>query len=156
MKPKSEPPVFSPDNEPYHGRESVFHFDEIIISCMELNQKISAFTQVNDLNQLQKAASQIIPQGINLSLTIRELVRQGYLFGALVLQRPLIERAAVISYLFENQGQISVWEDGWAHGRRPTLKEMLSTMSGQMDERMTQIVCEGFIGERPFHILTSL
>jgi hypothetical protein len=37
------------------------------------------------------------PQGISLALSIRELIRQGYLFAALVLVRPLIERAVRIS-----------------------------------------------------------
>lgn len=81
-------PVFTPDNEPYLGRESVFHFDQVILSCMEANAEISTFTHANKLSSLQKAACQIIPQGINLALSIRELVRQGYLFAAAVLMRP--------------------------------------------------------------------
>ena len=81
-------PVFTPDNEPYLGIESVFHFDEVILSCLEANAEIAAYTQKNELNDLQKAACQIIPQGINLALSIRELVHQGYLFAAAVLMRP--------------------------------------------------------------------
>ena len=74
------------------GRESVFHFDEVILSCLEANAEIAAYTHKNELTDLQKAACQIVPQGINLALSIRELVRQGYLFAAAVLIRPLIEQ----------------------------------------------------------------
>ena len=28
--------VYTPDNEPYLGRESVYHFDQVILSCMEV------------------------------------------------------------------------------------------------------------------------
>jgi len=94
--------VFTPENEPYLGRQSVFHFDQVIISCLEANAEIAAYTHKNELNDLQKAACQIIPQGINLALSIREMVRQGYLFAAAVLMRPLIERAAIISYLHKD------------------------------------------------------
>ena len=80
-----ELPVFTPENEPYLGRESVYHFDQTILSCLEANAEITAYTHKNKLNDLQKAACQIIPQGINLALSIRELVRQGYLFAAAVL-----------------------------------------------------------------------
>ncbi len=97
-----ETPIFTPDNEPYLGRESIFHFDQVIVSCLEANAGIAAYTHKNELNDLQKAACQIIPQGINLALSIRELVRQGYLFAAAVLMRPLIERAAIISYLLSS------------------------------------------------------
>lgn len=142
MEQKKEQHVFTPDNEPYIGRESVYHFDELIISCMEVNQKVSKFTHENELNSIQKAASQIIPQGINLALTIRELVRQGYLFGALVLQRSFVERVAIISYLNENRNKIHLWESGWKHGNRPSLKEMLNTISGKKDKQMTKIVCD--------------
>ena len=93
----SQPPaVFTPANEPYLGRQSVYHFDQVIVSCLEANARVAAYTHAHahQLSDLQKAACQIIPQGINLALSIRELVRQGYLFAAVVLMRPLIERAA--------------------------------------------------------------
>jgi hypothetical protein len=128
-------PVYLPSNEPYLGRELVFHFDQIIMSCLEVNADVSACTHRIQLSDLQKAACQLIPQGVNLSLTIRELVRQGYLFSALVLLRPLIERVAIISYLQANPSEIAVWNDGWRHNdkKRPSLAEMLETMSGSAD-----------------------
>jgi hypothetical protein len=139
---KTNQVVFTPDNEPYLGRASVYHFDEVIISCLELNQEIAKFTHENELNRIQKAAAQIIPQSINLSLTIRELVRQGYLFGALVLLRPLIERVAIINYLNVNQEKIVLWEDGWKNKKSPRFEEMLNVLSGKMDPKSVKTVVD--------------
>src|SRR4030042_2763287 len=95
------PTVFTPDNEPYLGLKSVLWFDRIIIWALAGNKLIAEYTHKHSkrLSPLQRAACQIIPQGINIALAIRELIRQGYLFPAVFLMRPLIERAAVISYL---------------------------------------------------------
>lgn len=136
--------VYQPSNEPYLGRESVFQFDQVILSCLEANKNIAAYTHRVELTDIQKAACQIIPQGINLSLTIRELVRQGYLFGSLVLIRPLIERAAIISYLYANPNEVNLWQNGWKYKERPSLKEMLKTMSGKADIKLAEEICETF------------
>ena len=142
-KAKTEP-VYLPSNEPYLGRESVFHFDQVIISCLEANADIAAYTHQVELSELQKAACQIIPQGINLALTIRELVRQGYLFGALALMRPLVERAAIISYLNTHPNEVEVWQKGWQFRERPSLAKMLETMSGNADITVAKQICETF------------
>jgi hypothetical protein len=134
-------PVFTPDDEPYLGRESVFHFDQVILSCLEANAEIAAYTHKNDLSDLQKAACQIVPQGINLALSIRELIRQGYLLAAAVLMRPLIERTAIISYLHAEPQKVSLWRDGWRHGKRPSLATMLATMNKEVDTEQAQKVC---------------
>ena len=138
--------VFTPDNEPYVGRQSVYHFDQVILSCLEANTEVAAYTRAHahELSALQKAACQIIPQGINLALSIRELVRQGYLFAAVVLMRPLIERAAVISYLHERPDEVILWENGWLYRERPSLATMLSTMGGEADVEQAKQICETF------------
>jgi hypothetical protein len=141
---RKEPPVFAPDNEPYLGRESVFHFDQVILSCLEANANIAAYTYKNEWNDLQKAACQIIPQGINLALSIRELVRQGYLFAAAVLMRPLIERVAMISYLHEQPQEVSIWQNGWKYKERPSLAKMLATMNKEVDIKQAQDICTTF------------
>src|SRR3989339_73057 len=130
-KPRPEA-VYLPSNEPYLGRESVFHFDQVIMSCLEANKDIAPYTHSNELSDIQRVACQIIPQGVNLALTIRELIRQGYLFGALVLIRPLIERAAIISYLHKHADQVKVWEKGWQYGERPRLAQMIDSMGGNV------------------------
>ena len=137
-------PIFTPDNEPYLGRESVFHFDKVILSCLEANSEIAAYTHKHELNDLQQAACQIIPQGINLALSIRELVRQGYLFAAAVLMRPLIERAAIISYLHENPKEVVLWQNGWKYRERPSLAKMLATMNKEANIDEAQEICNIF------------
>jgi hypothetical protein len=137
-------PVYLPDNEPYLGRVSVYNFDRVIVSCLEQNAQVAAYTRRGQLSDLQKAASQIIPQGINLALTIRELIRQGYLFGALVLMRPLIERTATISYLHSYPGEVEVWNTGWEYRDRPSLTKMLETMSDKHDVSEAKQICDVF------------
>jgi hypothetical protein len=126
------PAVFMPDDEPYLGIKSLMWFDRIICWCLAGNQSVSRWTrEIRDrLTQLQSAACQIIPQGIGIALSIRELLRQAYLFPALVLVRPLIERAAVISYLHIHPEALGAWESGWRHGERPSLAVMMQVMAG--------------------------
>lgn len=145
MDKDSSPIVFTPENEPYLGRASVLGFDQIIIACMEANKSVARYThESKELNDLQLAATQIIPQGLNLALTIRELVRQGYLFGAAVLMRSLIERAAIISYLHDNPDEIEKWKGGWKYGDRPSLATMLVSMSDKENISEAQKICELF------------
>lgn len=122
--------IFTPDNEPYLGRQSVFQFDNMILVAMEQNQKIAPWTHGRDLTPLQRAGTELIPHGFSIALSIRELVRQGYLIGAEILLRPLIERAAVISYLSETPGALPLWGNGWPHKSRPPLHKMLAAMHG--------------------------
>lgn len=122
------PVVFTPDNEPYLGRESVFDFDRTITSLIEQQHKIAAWTRANRPTRLQAAASQLVPGACSIALSIRELIRQGYLFSAMILLRPLVERVATLSYLTEHPDGLGSWESGWKHGSRPTFQELLSTM----------------------------
>jgi len=137
-------PVYLPNNEPYLGRPSVYNFDQVIMSCLEQNTEVAAYTHRKQLSDLQKAACQIIPQGINLALTIRELIRQGYLFSALVLMRPLIERTATISYLHSYPDEVEAWKAGWEYRDRPSLAKMLETMSDSHDISEAKQICEVF------------
>ena len=123
--------VFTPDNEPYLGRELVFHFDQLISSCLEANAEIAPQTHRITLTDLQKAACQLIPQGISIALSIRELLRQGYLFGAITLVRPLAERAAILVYLNKFPAEVSKWNRGWLHGEAPCFAKMLELTAPQ-------------------------
>ena len=100
-------------NDPYLGRESVYHFDQMISAAMERSRAVAEWTHSNALTPLQKAASEILPHSFSLACAVRELVRSGYLFPAEVLIRPLLERAAVISYLAEVPDSVVLWEKGW-------------------------------------------
>ena len=134
--------IFTPSDEPYLGRQSVFHFDQLISAVMETNFRVAPLTRM-PMTDLQKAATMLIPQGISLSLGIRELVRQGYLFSAAVLLRPLMERTAIIAYLRANPSAITIWESGWKFRERPSLATMLQTISGQrVDLVKAKLMCD--------------
>jgi len=56
--------------------------------------------------------------------------------------RPLIERAAIISYLCSKPESVSLWQNGWEHGKRPSLSEMMHTMGGgKVDLEETKKIC---------------
>lgn len=126
--------VFTPANEPYLGRETVFAFDNLIIACLETNAETAPRTHKMKKTDLQWAACQLLPQGISIALSIRELVRQGHLFGALVLIRPLAERATTLLYLQRFPEEIVKWKRGWPQKGRddergPSLYKMLEKIS---------------------------
>lgn len=122
--------IFTLENEPYLGRESVFHFDKMIQDSMQMNALIAPWTRGRTLTPLQRAATEIIPHGFSIALGIRELIRQGYLLSAEILLRPLLERVAVVSYLCEVPDALPLWEAGWPHKSRPPLYKMLAVMKG--------------------------
>ena len=139
------PAVFGPDNEPYLGLPALLWFDRVIVWALAGNQGVAAYTHANRerLSPLQHAACQIIPQGINIALAIRELLRQGYLFPAMVLMRPLIERAAVMSYLCLHPEAVALWHEGWKYRERPSLVTMLQAMAGEKaDPQEAKNVCD--------------
>ena len=124
-------PVFTPENEPYLGRDTLHAFDNLIIACMEDNTRVASLTHKINKTDLQWAACQLIPQSISIALSIRELVRQGYLFGAFVLVRPLAERAAILLYLQRNPHEIDKWQRGWQHNEAPSLARMLNDIGNE-------------------------
>lgn len=122
--------VFTPDTEPYLGRHKLLVFDEMIIACLKCNAVAAPYTHRIEKSEIQWAACQIIPSGISLSLSIRELVRQGYLYGALVLMRPLAERAMTLVYLRQFPEAVEIWKRGWQHRERPSLSTMFNRIGG--------------------------
>lgn len=134
------PAVFTPDNEPYLGRQTVYVLDTLITSALDLNRRVAARTHKYALSPLQQAATQIVPQGFNLALSVRELVRQGHLFSAAVLLRPLMERAALMSYLWRQPESVGLWHAGWPHKGRPSLVDMLAEMEPGKDREVARQV----------------
>jgi hypothetical protein len=118
------PTIFTPDNEPYLGRELLFHYDQMILALMETNSNVAPRSHNIKLNDFQKMAATVIPQAISIALSIRELIRQGYLFGAQMLERPLTERAVILEYLYFFPKEIEKWNRGWKHGDAPGLAKM--------------------------------
>jgi hypothetical protein len=126
------PVIFTPDDEPYLGREALFAFDNLICSCLELNSRCAAAPHATNLSDFQRAVCILAPQTISLALSIRELIRQGYLFGAKVLIRPFVERSVTMLYLFHNAEGLVLWNDGWDHKRRPSLQKMFEKLNESM------------------------
>ena len=124
MDAKDIPVVFTPDNEPYLGRTLLFHFDQLICSIMEANASLAPTSHRRVLTDQQKMACQVIPQALSIALSIRELIRQGYLFGGHVLLRALAERAAILLYINLYPAEIDKWNRGWEHNEAPSLAKM--------------------------------
>jgi hypothetical protein len=142
--------VYTPANEPYLGRELLYQFDQLICSCLESNSRFAPQTHRLSLSDLQGAACQLIPQGISIALSIRELVRQGYLFGALTLVRPLAERAAILLYLNQRPAEIDKWNRGWQCGEAPGLSKMLEAIASDDMKR------DGFKGHEATAFLNGV
>lgn len=116
--------------DPYVGLPSLQRLDETIVAALAANEVIAEATHAIEKTDLQLAACQLIPSGISLALSIRELLREAYLYAALVLERPLAERSITVMYLFENQNKVDVWKRGWLHKERPTFAQMLDALGG--------------------------
>ena len=58
--------IFTPDNEPYLGRELLFHFDQLICSAMEQNAVIAPTSHGRSLTDHQSMACQVIAQALSL------------------------------------------------------------------------------------------
>lgn len=127
--------VFTPGDEPYLGRELLFHYDQMILSLLKINGDLAPLSHEIKLSNLQKMACQVIPQSISLALSIRELIRQGYLFGAHVLKRSFIERVAILLYLHHFPERISLWDEGWKHRKSPSLAQMLEEINQTHENR---------------------
>ena len=128
MDSEAIPIVFTPDNEPYLGRKLLFHFDQIISSAMEQNATTAPQSQRHALTDPQRMGCQVIPQALSIMLSIRELIRQGYLFGAHVLVSAFVERAAILLYLHLHPEDIEIWNRGWHHGDAPSLAKMFEAI----------------------------
>ena len=128
MEPKAIPVVFTPDNEPYLGRPLLFHFDQLISSAMEQNAVTAPKSHGAVLTDHQNMACQVIAQAISITLSVRELIRQGYLFGGHVLLRALMERAAILQYLHLYPAEIDRWKRGWDRSDAPSLARMLDAI----------------------------
>jgi hypothetical protein len=131
MDVKESQVVFTPGNEPYLGRALLFEFDQLICSAMEVNAEIAPTSHGRPLTEHQKMACQVIAQSLSIALSIRELIRQGYLFGGHVLVRALAERAAILLYLRLYPAEIDKWNRGWEHIEAPSLAKMFERIQAK-------------------------
>lgn len=123
--------TFTPDNEPYLGRQALHRFDRLIVVSLRRNEDLAKRSRDEGLTDVQVAACQIVPQALKLALAQRELVRQGYLFAARVLTRSLVERAVILLYLESQPDAVGIWKQGWRYSERPSLRTMLKQVSDQ-------------------------
>ena len=128
MNSKATPVVFTPGNEPYLGSHLLLCFDQLICSAMEQNAITAPTSHRLILTDQQKMACQVIAQALSIALSIRELIRQGYLFGGHVLLRALAERAAILLYLNLYPAEIDKWNRGWGQKEAPTLARMFEAI----------------------------
>jgi len=133
--------VFTPDNEPYLGRTLLLGFDQLICSVMEQNSNIAPTSHKRILTDNQRMACQVVAQAISIALSIRELIRQGYLFGGHVLLRALAERSAILLYLHYYPTEIDKWNHGWEHNEAPSLAKMFEKI--QAKQQPGSPICGG-------------
>lgn len=120
--------VYLPHNEPYLGRARLLAFDLAIPEAMRTNTEVAQRTFGSALSPLQIAATEIIPQGVSIALSIRELIRQGYLYSATILVRPLVERTGTICYLRDNPDATEAWRNGWPRTAQPSFSDLLACL----------------------------
>ena len=106
------PPVFLPHNEPYLGHPTLLEFDQSIPAAMKINTRLAQGTFTRELSPVEQAAVQLISQAVSIAMSIRELIRQGYLFSAGLLLRPLIERVGTVEYLRVHPEAVQAWHAG--------------------------------------------
>jgi hypothetical protein len=137
-------PVYSPDNEPYLGNEHVHVFDLTISRAMQFLNEAGHRTFAFSMNPLQTAAAEIIPQGVSIVLSIREMIRQAYLYPAAILVRPLVERTGMVQYLVMNPKAVVAWHAGWPRKSQPDFQKLLdlvdSTSSAEEKEITRQVL----------------
>lgn len=121
--------VHLPHNEPYLGHPTLLEFDLAIPEAMRRNAQFAQQSFDPALSDLQQIATQLVPQAVSIALSIRELIRQGYLFSAALLLRPLIERVGMMEYLRQHPPAVEAWRGGWPREDQPCLQTLLEIVS---------------------------
>jgi hypothetical protein len=121
--------VYLPHNEPYLGRQALLTLDLAIPDAMRQNLAIARHTFEIAKSPLQEAVCELIPQTISIALSVRELIRQGYLFSAFILLRPMLERLALVVYLRDNPASVIDWHAGWKRKTQPSLNDLFDHLA---------------------------
>jgi len=126
MNSGDEPPIYLPHNEPYLGSKSLLAFDLSIPRALQVHAAIGPMTFSGQLSPLQRCATEIIPQDVSIALSIRELIRQAYLFSAAILMRPLVERTGLMQYLVTYPQAVEAWHAGWPRKTQPAFDALFA------------------------------
>lgn len=129
--------IFTPDNEPYLGEPMLHQFDIMISQFAKQNTLVAEYTRINtnSLTDIEQAGCVLIPAAFSLLLSARELLRQGYVYGAAVLLRPIVERVAVLSYLCDKPTSLEVWKKGWEYKKRPKFTQLIDNLAKNTEQQ---------------------
>jgi len=116
--------------DPYLGRLPLHALDLLIPALCAVNQEAANWTKTHEsgMSELQNACCYIIPNAVQISLSIRELIRSGYLFSAKILIRSLVERVLVISVFQKKPEKIEKWLKTKGTNNKPSYAEMLESI----------------------------
>jgi hypothetical protein len=117
--------VYLPHNEPYLGLPALLAFDQAIPGAMQQNSEIARHTFEIAKSPAQDAVCELAPQVISIALSIRELLRQAYLFSAVILLRPMLERLALVVYLRDTPEAVAAWHNGWDRKAQPSFDTLV-------------------------------
>ena len=131
--------VYLPHNEPYLGRAALLQLDLEIPRALQENLTIAKRTFEINKSPLQAAACEIIPQAISVALSVRELLRQGYVFSAVILLRPMVERLALIIYLCDTPAAVSSWHSGWVRKTQPSFDLLIEHLDKANKRTSTEV-----------------
>ncbi|MEM1020398.1 MAG: DUF5677 domain-containing protein [Pseudomonadota bacterium] len=135
--------IFTPEDEPYLGMAEIKALDDLIVKIMRELERAKPHTGSDQLSAHQKAAILLIPSAVSLCLSVRELIRQAYLHGALTLLRPILERTITIQYLRLHPNALVIWEKGWEYRKRPKLYQMTESLfAGHLDDELRELLSE--------------
>jgi len=125
--PRQPESVYLPHNEPYLGRPALLALDQAIPGAMQQNLAIARQTfEVVARSPLQDAVCELVPQTISIALSVRELIRQAYLFSAVILLRPMLERLALVVYLRDTPASVASWHSGWERKAQPSFETLIN------------------------------
>ncbi|WP_061541262.1 DUF5677 domain-containing protein [Collimonas fungivorans] len=136
--------VYLPHNEPYLGRVALLQLDLEIPRALQKNLAIAKHTFEINKSPLQTAACELIPQAISIALSIRELLRQGYVFSAVILLRSMLERLALIIYLCDTPSAVDSWHAGWERKTQPSFKVLMQHLDKANKYTFTEVERQKF------------
>lgn len=114
---------------PYHERDAFKFMNQIIDNALHDCRVVSVALHDAQWTLIQKATVGIIPIGMSIVCSIRELVRMGYIPSAKILVRPLIERVALADYIAKNDAAAVDWNNGWLNkNKRLSFAQLLSIL----------------------------
>lgn len=119
----------------YSDRPAFLNMSEAVDNALSDVRTVSLYLAKAKWTDLQRAIVGIVPIGMSVACSIRELVAKGYIPSAKMLVRPMIERVVISEFLFTGAEAVSLWTKGWPSKGRPKLAALLSNFEkGHQDD----------------------